>query len=121
MKIRWDAKLQTQVVLHEAFRETMMLMGVEFTKAITSDIWGWPDGASRDIVDTGRLRDSYQLVINQPTVAQHIWSTEYAAAVHEGAVLKNGGMLTARPWTKIGLRDNDFAEVFARIVAQKMR
>lgn len=45
----------------KAFKDTCFLLGRQFTQAITSTHWQWPDGGSRDIVDTGTLRASQRL------------------------------------------------------------
>lgn len=101
------------------------LLGVEFAKRITSDIWDWPRGESpRDIVDTQQLRDSYDGRAEEATVWRHTWATRYAMAVHEGAVIGEGGdrrTMPARPWTRRTLDEFDFAGAFAKIAAEMMR
>lgn len=97
------------------------LLGREFQKRITSNIWAWPHGESpRDIVDLGQLRDSYDPQPITPTVYQHPWATEYALAVHEGARRKTAS-LPARPWVRVTLREYDFADAYAKLAAAEMR
>jgi len=106
----------------EAFKPANHLLGGEFTKSITENQWGWPTEPSpRDIVDKGQLRQSQRLEMLQPTLAEHSWNTEYAMAVHEGAVFDDGHSMPARPWVRTTIRDYDFAEAFARLAQLEMR
>jgi hypothetical protein len=56
-------------------------------------------GTPRNIVDRGTLRESFHYSSPNPYVLEAAWSTDYATAVHEGARLRNGTILPARPWT----------------------
>ena len=77
-------------------------------KAMTS-MWTWTEG-SRDIIDTGRLKNSLKLtaVFNQTKVSWQIqYRTPYAAFVHYGGVIKPYGnknardvLIPARPWVQ---------------------
>ena len=56
--------------------------------------------------------------LSAPT-AVYEWPVDYAAANHNGATLRNGGTIPARPWTEYplenGLRlDEDLADNFKR-------
>lgn len=116
--------------LTAAWPEANRHLGMQFTKAITSNIWPWPtDPSPRDIVQQpngGQLRDSYTPDLVSPTVYAHVWATEYAMAVHEGAVIKNGWgkgiqfTLPARPWTRHVLSTYNFADNYAKIAKRKM-
>ena len=110
----------------QAFQETNELLGVEFQKRITDLVWPWPGktvrktgvvaDSPRNIVDQGQLRDSYNNGRRiTPTVFEHAWDTEYAMAVHEGAVFKRGGTLPGRPWVRVTLREVDVADIYARL------
>jgi hypothetical protein len=104
--------------LEKAFQESMLLLEREFTASITSTKWQWPTGDSpRDIVDQGRLRDSQELsFVNNG--ANFTWSTNYAAAVHEGIVFKNGTTLPPRRWTEDGLNNFQVQIVFSKLFEQ---
>jgi hypothetical protein len=92
----------------QAFKETAFLLGREFTKSISSNIWDWPSGQSpRDVVDQGQLRGSQLLVFLSPFEAEFSWNTEYAYYVHEGYTLANGTVLPARDWTRHGQENFD--------------
>jgi hypothetical protein len=56
-------------------------------------------GSPRNIVDIGTLRQSGIYSFTDPYVLEARWSANYATAVHEGARLRNGTILPARPWT----------------------
>ena len=85
-----------------------------FQDAIGSRVWSWPNntkrsngkivGSPRTIVDSGALRQSNALQITG-TVAVFRWSVNYASAIHEGAVLWNGGIIQPRPWTRAVMGD----------------
>ena len=90
--------------LGEAFYRANEVLGRAFQSEVTANKWQWPNPPSpRDIVDTGNLRQSYSGERTRERgdpAFDHAWNTEYAMAVHEGAVLKNGTKLPARPWTE---------------------
>lgn len=85
-----------------AFKDFNLVLGRQFQRRITDTIWPWPSGDSpRDIVDLGQLRDSYDMGEISPTEFQHEWDTEYAMAVHEGAVREAGTVNVKAHWRKI--------------------
>ena len=85
-----------------------------YQDALGRKAWQWPRqtlrrgfgggvkevaGSPRNIVDTGLLRASggYQFIGD--FACQYQWTQPYAKAIHDGAVLRNGGIIPARPWT----------------------
>lgn len=91
-----------------AFKETAFLLGREFTKAISSNIWEWPTGQSpRDIVDDGQLRGSQLLVFLSAFEAEFSWNTDYAFYVNQGYTLANGTEVPGRDWTKYATENFD--------------
>ena len=70
--------------------------------------WAWRDGSTRNIVDTGRLKNSLQIKSQfaQTKVTFQIqYNTPYAAFVHYGGVMRPYGspnaadvLIPARPW-----------------------
>lgn len=106
----------------KAFRDTAMLLGNEFTKAISSSVWPWPNGETpRDIVDTGQLRRSQRIEWEARLTSFFVWSVEYAAAVHNGAILKSGGQLPARRWTDRAFNQFDVAATYSRLFRRYAR
>lgn len=94
-------------------------------RAETEDAkWQWPGetirsdgttvGSPRDVVDTGALRDSYDHERLSRTVYRHVWQTPYAAAVINGAQLRNGSVLLPRDITQAPLEQlpSEFAHRF---------
>ncbi len=77
---------------------------------IASPIWNWPGttvrqsgevaGSPRNIIDSGDLLDSYRVEKRGPNAYSHGFAVPYALAVHNGAVLRNGGVIVARPFTE---------------------
>ena len=97
-------------VVTEAWGRFSAFVDSELTRHITEPKWTWPQGENpRDIVDTGDLRNSQEMVIDpRPGVMEtkFRYSAPYAAAVHDGAVFKatdaegQPRTMTARPWTR---------------------
>lgn len=101
---------------HKAFRDTVLLLDGELTKAITSPVYPWPKGESpRDIVDTGELRRSQRYEFTGKMTAVFLWPKSYSAAVHNGAVLRNGTRLPARRWTDRAFAQMDVSQVFGKL------
>lgn len=89
--------------LERKFQRANEALAPKFQAEIEADKWP-PD--SRDIVDTGALRDSYEGFIGPDGKEYfHSWNVDYAAIHHEGAILANGGQIAAKPWTKEPLED----------------
>lgn len=104
-----------------AFKDANMILGRQFQQRITSNTWPWPtDPSPRDIVDKGQLRDSYADEAISRTEHEHSWNTEYAMAVHEGAVFKSGHSMPGRPWVRVTLRDFDFAAAFGKLAQSSL-
>ena len=124
--IRNDNRDKIRRAMREAYKETVMLIGIECTKEI-SRVQQW-EGFNdlRDIVDTGQLRASQQIVFtDEDTSAEIQYNTEYAAPVHEGAVIKykNGNRRTIkpRPWIRAAMRNINFRATMSRLSVRKMR
>lgn len=112
--------------LEEAFHQANERLGDAFTQEITQNKWEWPNeterengevaSSPRDIVDLGNLRRSYapeRATEGGDPAHDHVWNTEYAMPVHEGAKLANGkGTLPARPWTEEPLERGDLEKAF---------
>ncbi|MFN7830237.1 MAG: hypothetical protein ACK5NX_03470 [Armatimonadota bacterium] len=71
--------------------------------AVSSSVWGWRDG-SRDIVETGALRDSLQFA-SDGNGFEFWYSSPYAGLVHYGGYVKPYGnskidavYIPGRPW-----------------------
>ena len=114
--------VQLVAAAESAWPEANMILGRQFQKRITANQWQWPtDPSPRDIVDTGQLRDSYTPTAISATEHEHAWNTEYAMAVHEGAVFKNRQyVMPARPWVRVTLRDFDFAEAYGKLASSAL-
>jgi hypothetical protein len=99
----------------KATNATVMVLDIELRKAITDPIWDWPRGESpRDIVDTGRLRNSQIMVRLGNRRAMYTWRVPYASIVRNGAVLRNGTVIPARKWDELAINRAELPEVFAQ-------
>jgi hypothetical protein len=96
----------------QAFKETVFIVGREFTRVITEPrSWDGFEG-QRDIVDKGQLRSSQQVVFTQPLEAIYSWPVEHAASVALGYTLRNGKEVKGRNWTEIALQEFDAQAAF---------
>lgn len=107
--IKFD-KQKISNLIQQSFRQTTAQYFAECQKVI-SDKNAFPDFPNQDIVDTGALKSSGQIV-QQDGQTQLSWDVPYALQVHEGYTLRNGKQQKARPWTKVALTKMDFLKVF---------
>jgi len=94
----------------EAFADVSDKLFNAMQNSMARDAWNWPNqtvrqnkrtvGSPRNIIDTANLRQTGLWGLESPFSARMVWSASYAAAVHEGARLRNGTFLPPRPWTK---------------------
>ena len=99
-KFTWNKDLtsQAKAASHEAAKATFTLLNADFQRAITAKKWAWPiRPTTRDIVDTGQLRQSNVFAVSGMTGVFR-WTKNYASFVHEGAVSERR-QYPARPWT----------------------
>lgn len=99
------ARAASDAAQQAVFRE----LSGRFQQAIRTPAYGWPRntlrqngqmvGSPRDIVDTGTLLRQQQSPQISGTVATYRWTAPYSPIVHEGARLRNGTLIPARPWT----------------------
>lgn len=107
--------------LSEPFHQANEVLGREFAKELTARKWDWPTGESpRDVIDTGELRRSYAGERASPTDHDHSWNVDYAMAVHEGYVLKNGTRMPGRPWTKEPLESGKLERAFEALAQAEL-
>jgi len=94
--------------LAEAVQNTFVELIGRYQESFNPSAWNWPRetkrrvgtvGSPRNIVDIGTLRQSFAYSSPNPYALEARWSANYATAVHEGARLRNGTILPARPWT----------------------
>jgi len=95
-------------MLQKISRETLAELFGRYQASFNPSAWNWPRetqrrvgtvGSPRNIVDTGTLRQSGTYTFSDSYSMEARWSANYATAVHEGARLRNGTILPARPWT----------------------
>jgi len=98
----------TDRMLQEIARKTLIELFGRYQASFNPAAWNWPRetqrrvgvvGSPRNIVDTGSLRQSGTYSFIGPYTLEARWSAGYATAAHEGARLRNGTILPARPWT----------------------
>jgi hypothetical protein len=95
-------------MLQPIVKTTLAELFGRYQKSFNPSAWNWPRetqrrvgtvGSPRNIVDIGTLRQSGHYTFLDAFSMEARWSAQYATAVHEGARLRNGTILPARPWT----------------------
>lgn len=130
-------KRDMMAATYRAFHDLNLILGRRMQQKLTARIWPWPnitrtrgkgkrgkvriEGSPRDIVDTGALRDSYDMYPVASGHMRHVYDIEYAMAVHNGAVIRNAWgkgilvVLPARPWIRVALRESNLGSDFQKL------
>lgn len=90
----------------EAFDKAMAELAKDEHTEITATKWVNSRGEQVDIVDTGALRDSARVHVEETYTGFHGRIERllpYARFVHEGVRYRNGTVMPGRPWTRIPL------------------
>jgi hypothetical protein len=97
--------------------------------------WAWADrktvrssgqvvGSPRDIVDTGKLRDSLEVMDMGNSHVRYEYGEDYAGLVHQGfdGAGQAGQPVSypARPWVVGAYEENDLLEIFAEYLAEEL-
>lgn len=113
----------------KALDEYAAKIGDEFQEQIEATDWVWPNntrrrngtraGKTRDIVDTGELRDSQQgpLIGYSRYSRGFKWTAEHASLVRDGYITSTGRQVRGRDWVKTALN----AIPFSQFIARRMR
>lgn len=79
-------------------------LGEALDDALESAVWGWREGGSRDIIDTGKLKRSRQIVVEGKNI-RISYDVPYAGLVHFGGYILPYGneyaekiYVPGRPW-----------------------
>lgn len=95
-------------LLQPIVKATLAELFGRYQESFNPSAWNWPRetkrrvgtvSSPRNIVDIGTLRQSGHYTFPDAYSMEAKWSAQYATAVHEGARLRNGTILPARPWT----------------------
>lgn len=108
---------------HRAFAAANADLHEAIVGEIASPVWDWDGttyrrngeviGSPRNIIDEGELLEGARPPRMQgKTQCVHAFEAEHSLAVHNGAVLANGGVIQPRPFTERPIRA--FPEMFAK-------
>ncbi|MEH2102564.1 MAG: hypothetical protein V7K76_22995 [Nostoc sp.] len=112
---------EAERALDEAFKETVFLLGREFTKSITANIWQWPTAPSpRNIIDRGGLRSCQQISFQGLGQATFAWPVDYSFYVHQGYTMPDGTVIPGRPWTTYTLATFNVAGTVSTLARRKL-
>jgi hypothetical protein len=119
-----------EALLVDAAESVVLGLDSALTQALSDRAYDWPNrtvrsngqtvSSPRDIIDTGELDSSQQLTRESRTVWRWDWTADHALIVHEGATLRNGTEIPARPWTKRGVEQYKPAAKFAQEVRRRV-
>lgn len=125
-----DVTSALQKASRKALKEVVPELDRQFTEEIQTVKWGWPretdrkNGSTvtspRDIVDMGDLMRSQQNRKINDFHHRWVWDVEYSSVVHDGATLKGGGQMPARPWTKTAERVVKPGEFVSDIIRREL-
>jgi hypothetical protein len=121
-------KALEQIML-AAGEQVALGLDTAFTDKLSSREYDWPGPTRRangqtvttprDIIDTGELDSSQQLLRSRGEWLW-LWTTPHALIVHEGATLRNGGEYPARRWTRRAVLDYKPLVKFAQEVRKRV-
>lgn len=114
-----------QALITRATRAVVDDFATACNDSFHESVWAWPRttrrsggrlvGSPRDVVDTGRLKDSQQPAVWQGDTATISWVAPYAAAVFLGAILRErSSSLPARNLPLWVARGFDWQASFSR-------
>lgn len=109
-----------QQAMKEALKNTGDRLARRFREEFDSKEWAYPTQPKvRDIVDTGRLRDSEEHHITPEGVLEFRWKAPYATEVHEGGVTLDNERFPGRPWTRDPI--HELPTIFGEELGEAMR
>ncbi len=113
----YSVQINTKALVQKhqkAFAEANESLEAAFNYQLGAPIWNWPReterqngtvvGSPRDARDSGALIDSYEREKRGANTFVHAWRVPWAVPVHNGAVLRSGTVLPARPWSEEPIR-----------------
>jgi hypothetical protein len=96
--------------INRSVHETVDALSDAYDDAMTDKVWAWDGithrkngevvGSPRNILDTEELINS-KIIVRSGNNAKIEWTADHSTIVHDGATLRNGTELAARPWTKL--------------------
>jgi hypothetical protein len=94
----------------KAYQKTLKDVAEWFVRRCTEEIEAdkWPyltQPKMRDIVASGRLRDSVRIIPRPGGAFDVVWEADYSTEVHEGVTTLAGVAVLARPWTREPLKE----------------
>jgi phage gpG-like protein len=106
-----------KVAHRKAMKQMAFLLEEALNTAMESPVWDWTND-TRDIVDTGKLKDSLKIIVDSDGDMNIIYGTEYAAIVHYGGYFHPFGnreinqYFPGRPWVSAVLEGGGPVEQF---------
>lgn len=108
----------------KAQKQTILDLAAWFNQRCREEMdspeWAYPTNPKiRDIVDTGRLRDSARLHMLPTGGFEITWEADYASEVHEGGTSPEGVRFPGRPWTRDPIKE--LPAMYAKLLAENLK
>ena len=108
----------------KAQRKTLNDLAVWFNQRCREEIdspeWAYPTNPKiRDIVDTGRLRDSANLRMLPSGGFEITWEADHSTEVHEGGTSPEGVRFPGRPWTRDPIKE--LPAMYAKLLGENLQ
>ena len=108
----------------KAQRQTLKDLAVWFNQRCREEMnsaeWAYPTKPKiRDIVDTGRLRDSANLRMLPSGGFEITWEADYSTEVHEGGTSPEGVRFPGRPWTRDPIKE--LPAMYAKLLGENLQ
>lgn len=112
-----------QAHFDKAHKRALKELAVWFNKRCREEIespkWAYPTNPKiRDIVATGRLRDSARIIMLPGGGFEVVWEADYSTDVHEGGTSPEGVRFPGRPWTRDPLAE--LPAMYAKLLAANL-
>lgn len=115
--------------IRRATDQTIDALSDAYDDAMTDEVWAWDGithrrngevvGSPRNILDTEELINS-KVIVRSGNNARIEWTADHATIVHDGATLRNGTELAARPWTKLAAQRFNASEFMKRKINKSL-
>lgn len=108
----------------KAQQQTIKELAVWFNQRCREEMdspeWTYPTNPKiRDIVDTGRLRDSANLRMLPGGGFEITWEADYSTEVHEGGTSPEGVRFPGRPWTRDPIKE--LPAMYAKLLRKNLQ
>jgi hypothetical protein len=104
----------------QALKDLAVWFNQRCREEMNSPEWAYPTNPKiRDIVDTGRLRDSAVIRMLPSGGFEVTWEEDYSTEVHEGGTSPEGVRFFGRPWTRDPIKE--LPAMYAKLLGENLQ